>query len=109
MMESVTSELNEINLKTADYYGFDAQCNQLIEECAELIQAVNKYRRAQGIGQKTSLREVDALHNLIEEMVDVEIMLDQLKYLLKLSDEEIRMVAEYKIRRTEKRRDEGRG
>ena len=38
--------LRELNYKVADYYGYEAQSNQLVEECAELIQAVNKYRRA---------------------------------------------------------------
>ena len=34
------------------YYGYEAQSNQLVEECAELIQAVNKYRRVEtGLGQ----------------------------------------------------------
>jgi hypothetical protein len=31
-----------MNLETAKYYGYEAQSNQLVEECAELIQAVNK-------------------------------------------------------------------
>lgn len=41
-----------MNLETAKYYGYEAQSNQLVEECAELIQAVNKYRRVEtGLGQ----------------------------------------------------------
>ena len=39
-------DISAENIKIAQYYGYDAQSNQLIEECAELIQAVNKYRRA---------------------------------------------------------------
>ena len=38
--------LSEENKKIGKYYGYEAQSNQLVEECAELIQAVNKYRRA---------------------------------------------------------------
>ena len=45
-------KIREMNLETAKYYGYEAQCNQLVEECAELIQAVNKYHRVEtGLGQ----------------------------------------------------------
>lgn len=33
-------KISEMNLETAKYYGYEAQSNQLVEECAELIQAV---------------------------------------------------------------------
>lgn len=57
-------------LKTiADHYGLDSQLNILQEELSELIQAVSKYRRG------------DPSH-ILEEIADVEIMLDQVKYLL---------------------------
>lgn len=57
-------------LKTiADHYGLGSQINILQEELAELIQAVSKYRRG------------DQSH-ILEEIADVEIMLDQVKYLL---------------------------
>ena len=57
--------LNQI----ADHYGLSAQLDILQEECAELIQAVSKFRRT-----KTS--------DIIEEIADVYIMLDQVVYLL---------------------------
>ena len=44
-------KISEMNLETAKYYGYEAQSNQLVEECAELIQAVNKYRRARQVPQ----------------------------------------------------------
>lgn len=57
-------------LKTiAEHYGLDSQLNILQEELSELIQAVSKYRRG------------DPSH-ILEEIADVEIMLDQVKYLL---------------------------
>lgn len=43
--------ISEQNKENGRYYGYEAQSNQLVEECAELIQAVNKYRRARGRGQ----------------------------------------------------------
>lgn len=54
----------------ADHYGLDEQLNMLQEECAELIQAVSKYRRKEQLG------------DLYEEMTDVKIMLQQVDYLL---------------------------
>jgi len=54
----------------ADHYGLDEQLNILQEECAELIQAVSKYRRT---GKPS---------NLYEEITDVKILLQQIDYLL---------------------------
>lgn len=52
------------------HYGAQAQRRQLVEECAELIQAVAKYERT---GAETSY------YNFIEELADVEIMVEQMK------------------------------
>lgn len=86
----------------AGYYGYEAQSNQLVEECAELIQAVNKYRRAvHGIGEPVAeYKKVVALDNLIEEIADVELMITQVKYLLQILDEEIEAIKLYKVNRT---------
>lgn len=84
----------------ADYYGYTAQSNQLVEECAELIQAVSKYRRS------ASLDKAKALDNYIEEIADVEIMLEQMKYLLHVSDADIAKRKAYKIQRTLSRMEE---
>lgn len=81
-------------LKTiADYYGLDSQLNILQEELSELIQAVSKYRRG------------DQSH-ILEEIADVEIMLDQVKYLIlnpeiprSLIYESIQGIKEDKIKR----------
>jgi NTP pyrophosphatase (non-canonical NTP hydrolase) len=89
--------------KVADYYGYEEQSNQLIEECAELIQALNKYRRAGGKGQKTDIGVLDALANVIEELADVEVMLDQIKYLLNISESSILAVKQAKTIRQRNR------
>ena len=47
-------------------YGETAQENMCIEECAELIQAINKKHRG-------------LAHNIAEEIADCEITLEQLK------------------------------
>lgn len=65
---------SEINKAAIEYYGAEVQENQCIEECAELIQAINKKHRG---------RE----HNIPEEIADVEICLEQLKMINDCADE----------------------
>jgi len=84
------------NLDVADHFGYEIQSEQLVEECAELIQAINKYRRARGAGQPTVLSEEAAFGNLIEEIADVESMLEQIKYLLKIPQEMVDAIKEVK-------------
>lgn len=57
---------NEILAAAINRYGAFAQENMCIEECAELIQAINKKHRG-------------LEHNIAEEIADVEIVLAQLK------------------------------
>lgn len=76
----------------AEHYGLDEQLNILQEECAELIQAVNKYRRTRTTA-------------IVEEMADVYVMLAQITYLLNKEvascdvEEYISLWMEKKIRR----------
>ena len=53
-------------------WGVQPQINQAMEECAELIQALNKFSRHKLIDPT----------NLIEEIADVEIMLSQIKFII---------------------------
>lgn len=62
-------------------YGEEPQCRQAMEECAELIQAINKCIRYPD--------RKDCHNNLIEEIADVEIMLYQLKVIFNVSDDEV--------------------
>lgn len=75
----------------ADFYGYEPQSNQLVEECAELIQAVNKYRRAVlGKGQPVSEdKKETAFDNLVEELADVQIMIWQISYFLDVDKDSI--------------------
>lgn len=105
--------ISDQNKENGRYYGYEAQSNQLVEECAELIQAVNKYRRAKSRGQVFSPllepsqadkdREQVALDNLVEEIADVEIMLEQVKDLLQIPEEDIEAIKLYKVNRTKER------
>jgi len=79
----------------ADHYGLQAQMNQAQEELAELIQAISKYRRAAGKDDDT---KNTALGGLVEEMADVGIMVDQLRYLLNC-DEQVQTVRQEKLER----------
>ena len=94
-MSAIVSRLNK---ETAKHYGYEAQSNQLVEECAELIQAVSKYRRAEGADKRAV-----ALENLIEEIADVEIMIEQIKYLLQIPEEDLEAVKLFKVNRTRER------
>lgn len=62
----------ELMLEAIDTWGETAQLSQLKEELAELIVAVSHYTRGRP----------NAVDNLLEEMVDVEIMTAQLKIIL---------------------------
>lgn len=94
-------KISERNRMIADFYGWEAQSNQLMEECAELIQAVNKYRRAMGQGQHLAeYKSADVVYNLREEIADVEVMLEQIKYLLRIGDEVLQEIKDFKIDRT---------
>lgn len=67
--------------KIADHYGYEPQSRQLIEEMAELTQAINKVWRTRNF-PCTQVEAVRAIDNLFEEIADVEIMLEQIKYLM---------------------------
>lgn len=82
--------MTEDSKKIADTYGYEHQSRQLIEEMAELTQAINKYWRA---GEKITI------DGLIEEIADVEICLEQVKYLLNIPKSIISDWKEYKIKR----------
>lgn len=65
--------------KIADHYGYEAQSRQLIEEMAELTQAINKLWR--NADEDTKKRN-ELWINIAEELADTEIMLQQVKTLL---------------------------
>lgn len=79
--------------KAINAFGVDNQLFQLDEEMAELIKAVNKWRRNQRPGNEAFVADV------AEEIADVEIMLDQLKIMLDIADNEIEDWKYRKIKR----------
>ena len=91
--------MNEAIRKIADHYGLNAQLNVATEELAELIQAIARFRRVNEI----DMLELARRKNLVaEEIADVEVMLAQIKYLMKI-DERVEAGAKYEIERQLKR------
>ena len=76
---------NEIYRKAIDTYGVDNQLFQLCEEMAELMKAVNKWRRNKHLAEKYP----SYVGDVTEEIADVEIMLDQLQIMLKIPHNDV--------------------
>lgn len=88
--EKYLSDIHNI----ADHYGIDGQISVTQEECAELIQAISKFRRYPN--------NKDILKSLVEEIADVRIMIAQIEYLLSnygVNDIDIDTQIEHKIYR----------
>lgn len=84
----------------ADHYGYEAQSRQLIEEMAELTQAINKMWRIDATKcEKTNSGHVEAYKHIIEEIADVEICLEQVKWLLNIDES---VLDEWKVMKIER-------
>lgn len=62
-----TEQLRHLNT-IVEHYGADAQEQQVVEECSELIKAICKYKR-----------KLDYVEDIVDEIADVEVMINQLK------------------------------
>lgn len=69
-------------------YGTDSQLNVAIEELSELTKEICKHKR------NSSNRE-----RIIEEIADVEIMLEQLKLIFEITEQEIGLQRYMKLKR----------
>ena len=96
---NMTEKQTEKALEILNYYGDQKQRRQLVEECAELIQAVTKLERAQESGDVGKLTEKTL--ELVGELVDVRIMLQQITMSLfqDVSKNMIYEQMEYKLQR----------
>lgn len=86
----------------ADHYGIENQSIQLMEEMAELTIALNKYRRSSKNEHQTISESIDeqfVIKQIMEEICDVEIVLEQIKYLLNYSDDDLEIWKQRKIER----------
>lgn len=77
--------------KIAIHYGYDVESIKLVEEMSELTQAICKHRESKD--------KAKTLKNIKGEMADVYVVLEQMKYLLNISDEDIEELKEFKINR----------
>lgn len=98
--------MDERLINIVKHYDNDAQIRQLIEEMAELTQALNKLWRAeQGYineyydGYKKGAAVKICRESVIEETADMMICLEELKYILGVSDEEIKQCINVKLNR----------
>lgn len=91
-------KIEKIFKKSIEIYGKEAQSRQAMEECAELIQAVNKMLR-----YEDRPAEPEYYANLIEEIADVEIMLFQLKEMFYINETEVHEWKEKKAKREKER------
>lgn len=91
--------------RIANHYGLTKQQRQLAEECAELIQATSKYMRfEEGLITKddilVSTEDSNLLiQNIVEEIADVEVIIEQVKYLLHINPMAIEEIKEKKVDR----------
>lgn len=91
-------------IKQAKKFGIENRIDQTQEECAELIQALSKYKRTVVKKDKTcSVDELKARNMVKEEIADVEFCLTQIKKLMSISDMEIEGIKSVKVTRIKKR------
>ena len=88
----------------AEYYEYDAQSRQCVEEMAELTKALNKFWRKNLLCGEVKLtpdlierlKQTPEYTDVLEEVADVQIMLNQILYLL---DMDISEMVEFKLQR----------
>lgn len=76
-------------------FGKDNQILKCVEELNELSQVLCKINSADTGGV--------TFENVVEEIADVEIMLNQIKIILDISESDVETIKNYKIMRTAKR------
>lgn len=84
--------------KIVDFYGIESQARQTMEECAELIQALNKYLRVSGENRPAS-EKTAAIMSIAEEIADVQVTICQIKEYFQL-EKEVAEIIKSKIDRT---------
>lgn len=78
------------------HYGIESQKLILMEECAELIQAVSKLTRAENNGKP--FEKIQAAVDMVEEIADVQIMIEQvLKHYFKDGDSRVNYFIDEKL------------
>lgn len=104
---TIDAELKQIQIdkytrKQAEQFGIENRLLQCTEECGELIQALSKYQRILQGDKTCQIDMIHAEYMIAEEIADVEICIEQLKYLLG-NTKQVEKIKEQKIQRTEQR------
>lgn len=87
----------------AELFGLENRMLQCTEECGELIQALCKCKRVLSGDKTCQIHNMQYIEHMIsEEIADVEICIEQIKYLLK-NYEKVEHIKQNKIQRTEER------
>ncbi len=81
--------------EATNLWGLVAQYDQCVEEMAEMIVAINKYKRK--VLYKEYQNDDKVIKNLVEEIADVSICLEQMKHFFK--DYKIDEVIEQKMQK----------
>lgn len=89
------TEMDALFHKTIEYWGFEIQSNVFIEELAELIKAMAKYKR-----EECEKAPEEVKYNLLEEIADVHNMLYQME--VYFSEDKIAQIRAEKAYRTKK-------
>lgn len=90
-MEFNTNQINTM-LDALNYYGNRPQIDMAIEEMSELTKELLKNRRGK-----------ENRSQIADEMADVYIMLEQLKFIFGVDETELKVNAEFKLRRLNER------
>jgi len=80
--------------KAKSFWGADIQLNMLVEELGELIVAIMHYKRH---------NRPETIDDIKEEIADVTLMLDQIRFMLEIKDSDINEIITEKLTRTFKR------
>lgn len=91
-----------MNKDIVEFYGTSANCGIAKEEAAELIHAISKWERVNGVGYKTDTTREDALANLIQAVADCQNALDSMVYALLLDRDAIKKKIEEADERAER-------
>lgn len=83
------AEYSEIYRSAIEKWGHEAQFEQAVEECAELIAAIKHFRRGKVVEQV-----------VVDELADVLLMVGQMVHML--GEQAVREATETKVRKLEK-------
>ena len=90
--------------KQAEQFTLENRMVQCMEEMAELTKVFCKYQRIKSKDKTCKTKEPTVMYGITEEIADVEICLEQIKYLLgEEKQNQIEQIKQEKYKRTEQR------